>query len=274
MTRLAGFFILFKTLAPILIVILFAITLNSALADLRTALEAPIETINERAERLQTNFETVQGRVEDLTDSVGVVTTRVNQLINQLPTIPTTLTIPAISIPSPPPLTVPQVSLTPRTLRYPSGISFQVTEILGIPLIPRNLSITWSNISVPSVSVSTTTLSLNIPNIPGFNVTIPGMSIVANAINSVSQTFNPVREAFDDVRALGDALGAVGDDFAAVADGTVTALNEIREVGGRWSSQVLALTLALLALLLVAFAVQILDNLRVGLHMLLTGQRP
>jgi hypothetical protein len=274
MIRLMGLFILFKTLAPVIIVILFALTLNSALADLRGTLETPMNTINQRTEQLQNNFEAVKSNMENLSASVTAVTNRVNQLASLIPTIPSQLTIPAITVPSPPALPVPNVSLTPRTISYPSGISFNTTTILGVSLIPTGLNVTWSNLSVPTVNVTTSQQTITIPSIPSFNVTVPGLNTAANAIAALRQSFDPIRDAFNDVRALGSTLDAIGADFSAVASETAAILNGISETGGRWAQQVLTLTIALVIVLGVIFAVTILNNLRTGLHMLLTGRRP
>lgn len=274
MNRLIGLFILFKTLAPVLLVVAGALVINSIFTDLQSAINPPLQVINQRAESLQQNFETAQTQFATLSTRINQVVSRVSDLPNLIPTIPGNFTMPSISIPAPNSLTVPTVTWTSVNLRYPSGIDFDLVTILGFLNVPTGFSVTWSNRSIPTLTASTTTLPISIPSVPSFNVNLPGLDLVRSAVNFLRTTFDRVSNAFSSLNVLGSTLEDMGADFNAIVSQTTTVLVNMRDTGAKWAGQVALLLLATVVILGVIFAVTILNNLRIGLHMVLTGQRP
>lgn len=274
MNRLIGLFILFKTLAPVLLVVAGALTINSIFADLQSAINPPLQIINQRAESLQQNFETAQAQFATLSTRINQVVSRVSDLPNLIPTIPGNFTMPSLSIPAPNALTVPTVTWSTATLRYPSGIDFDLATILGFLNVPTGFSVTWSNRSIPTLTASTTTLPISIPSIPSFNVNLPGLDLVRSAVDFLRTTFDRVSNAFSSLNVLGSTLENMGADFNTIVSQTTTVLANMRDTGAKWAGQVALLLLATVVILGVIFAVTILNNLRIGLHMVLTGQRP
>lgn len=274
MNRLIGVFILFKTLAPVILVVAGALTINNIFGDLQAAINPPLQVINQRAESLQQNFETAQTQFATLSTRINQVVSRVSDLPNLIPTIPGNFTMPSISIPAPNSLTVPTVSWTSVTLRYPSGIDFDLVTILGFLNVPTGFSVTWSTRSIPTLTASTTTVPISIPSIPSFTVNLPGLDLVRSAVNFLRTTFDRVSNAFDSLNVLGSTLEGMGEDFNAIVSQTSTVLVNMRDTGARWAGQVALLLLATVVILGIIFALTILNNLRIGLHMILTGQRP
>jgi hypothetical protein len=267
MSRLLGLLIILRALAPILLVALIVLTVNNVVADLRLAVEEPLDRINDQAEVLRGTFDEAKTAYQQVETRVTTVVNSIRQLPNLIPDISAIITIPAITLPDPV-IPLPTFQVTNFTLRYPSGINFSSVTILGFS-VPSGLNITWSNVSIPTITTGVNNFRIDLPNIPAFNVPIPGLDIIEAALGEVTGVFDDVSNAFKEVTDLGTILNVVPDEFnQLIADGNQL-VRSVREVGVRWESNVRTVILAAVILFVVIYVTSFLEALDRGWRMLL-----
>lgn len=260
--RVLGAFLIVRAVTPLLVILVLAVAGSMILADVWDVLEEPVGLINDGIEAMQAtvaavqdDFAVVVAEIQDVVDLLGQF-----QLPNLNVTLPTSLDIPAFSIP------VPDVSVSWRTasIRYPSGLGFSWSS---------GLSITWSNFSIryPSnISVGISNLSIDPPNI-----SLPGLSQLGGAIRSafsaVSGVFNVFDSAFASLGQLTESVQILPQQISAIVQAAQQGFENVRAVAVRWSGILAVVTIIILVLVIIYFAVPMLDDLRRGWR-LLTGQ--
>ncbi len=250
-TRLSGLLLLLRALTPVLIVLILGGTLAIVLADVRAAVDAPLELIGGEIEEVRTTVGAVSDDIaavsEQVTTLVGVLDGF--NIPNLIPNIPTNLTFPTLD---PPAINIPVPTVSMQT---------SSTNIAGV-------SITYPS----GLTIGSTSFSLNIPNIGGFPVPLPGLSDVddalRNALSGVTGVFDSFRTAFGSVGALVGTLQLVPDHMTTITEQGEQLAANLRAVITRWGETLLLVTVILLVLVIIYFGVPVLDDLTRGLRML------
>ncbi len=251
MNRLLGLLLILRALSPILILLVIAVAVAVILGDLRAAVDEPIQNVKTELNEIRTTVEDVRQNFEDVTSAV---TEAVNELQsfsipNLIPNIPDFFSIPSLDIPDlsvpVPTITVNMTSLDlgPATIRYPS-----------------------------SITVGTRTVLLTIPNIPSFNVPVPGLGalddMLRNALSGITSVFDVFDEAFASIGELTDTLQTVPDSFNTISIETQALLDGLRDALGRWGSTLTIVLVVLAVLMVIYFAIPMLDDFRRGWRLL------
>jgi hypothetical protein len=234
-------------------IVVIAIAFSVILGDLRAAVEPPIQ--NKKQE-----FDDIRAAVEDARQDFESVVSEVTELVEELqsfsipnliPNIPNFFTIPSLNIPD---LTVPVPTISVQTCSVNIGVT--ISYPCGITIGSRNVTLT-------------------IPNIPSFNVPVPGLGalddVLRDALSGITGIFDVFDEAFASIGQLAETLQTVPDSFNAISADMQALLDGLAGLVVRWGSTLTIVLLVLAGLVIIYFAVPILDDLRRGWR-LLSGQ--
>lgn len=250
-TRLSGLLLILRALAPVLIVLIVGGTLAVVLADVRAAVDEPLEQIS-------TEIQAVRSTVAALSDDIAAVSQQVTTLVsalnglnipNLIPDIPANLTFPTLD---PPPINIPVPTASMLT---------STTTIAG-------LSITYPS----GLSIGSANFSLNIPDLGGFSVPLPGFSqvddLLRSALSGVNSVFSTFRSTFTSVNNLMGALQLVPGHMTTITEQGELLASNLRAVTMRWAETLLLVMVILLVLVIIYFGVPVLDDLTRGWRML------
>jgi hypothetical protein len=250
-TRLSGLLLILRALAPVLIVLIIGGTLAIVLADVRAAVDEPLERIGGEIQAVRSTVDAARDDIEAVNEQVITLVSALTGLNipNLIPNIPANLTFPTLN---PPAINIPVPTVSMRTT---------TTTIAGV-------SITYPS----GLNIGSSSYSLDIPDIGGFPVPLPGLSQVddtlRSALSGVNSVFGSFHTAFSSVSQLVDTLQLVPDHMNTIAaQGEQLAAN-LRAVVMRWGETLLLVTVILLALVIIYFGVAVLDDLTRGWRML------
>ncbi|MBN1967457.1 MAG: hypothetical protein JW910_22575 [Anaerolineae bacterium] len=267
MRRVLGFLLIVRGLAPILIVLVIGLATYLIVSDVRdtvedsvTAIEDAASTLGDSMAGIGEQFTAVGEAFSDLLDRLRIDIALPEININ----VPSTISVP-----------VPDIDVTwssNRTIRYPSGISFDTVSILGFNLIPVGISIDWSNFTVrypTGIDVGTTTVTVNVAALRNAidSLTNAANDALAALLAPIEQVFAVFDPAFESLGELVDGLETVVDSVEEVASETSALITGVRDMIGRWAGVIVLAALIVLVLVVLTFAVQMVDDVVRGWRM-------
>lgn len=275
MRRLIGIGYMLRGIAPIAAVIMVILLSGGCINSMERVFDERSRIIQGDIAAIEDNLDDMSDEINVINDVVGDVSRSIGNLRNLIPNIDANITIPTIpldeiSIP------IPDVDIgfsSSGSIRYPSGISWETTRILGIP-VPTGLSVTWSTwggFQYPS-SIDVTTTDFQLPAIEGFDFTIPGLNQLGNFLDwLVDAVFGDIIDVFDAFAAfsesVGDLRGSMDTFFTDMGD-SVTAFGDVVL---EYSTSLLILVIVLSTIFILSIALWILDSVRVG-WLMFTGK--
>lgn len=251
MSRFLGLLLILRALSPILIVLIIAVAVSIILGDLHAAVDEPIQNMKTEFDEIRTAVEDARQDFEDVAREVTDVVNELQSfsLPNLIPNIPDFFSIPSLDIPD---LTVPVPTITVNTSRIDLGPA----------------TITYPS----SITVGSRNVTLTIPNIPSFNVPVPDLGALddalRNALSGITSVFDEFDEAFASISVLSETLQMVPDSFNAISTEMQALLDGLNGLLVRWGGTLATVLVVLAALVVLYFAVPILDDLRRGWRML------
>jgi hypothetical protein len=186
----------------------------------------------------------MKGELEDAKQAFDRISNRITGIVsavqsitNQIPGIPTSLTIPKITIPDPS-ISVPTISVdwdSALGIRYPEDID-----------------------------IGTKSVSISIPDIPEMTLTIPGLSTVKNLLSS---TFAFVDDIVDSIKDFA-SINTLVSDFNEVVTESQSLITQIRSVVNRWLNTLVIIALVIVIWLGATYIASTYERLRKGWEML------
>ena len=252
--RLMGLLLVLRGLAPILVVLVIGVAGVALYNDLRAVVAPPLHNLETEIQTVRDQFETVRTHLETTVSEVtGLVSTLQGfQLPNLVPNIPDNIAIPHITIPA---INVPLPDIT--------SLSFSMCSLdAGIANIPYPCGVSMGNYN----------FSLDIPDLPSFNLPLPGLGqlddVLSAAFSPIADIFDLFRPFFGSLSAVIDSLQAIPDTVGQIVDEGRGLLSDTRQLFVQWGQTLLIALLILGVLVVIYFAVPMLDSLRRGWRML------
>lgn len=252
MRRIIGLLLIIRAITPLLIVLSLCLTFAIILGDLQAAIDAPIQGIQKEI----TTVQTALGEAEaDITEVVEAASTAVDTLTSfnplaLIPNIPSSISIPNLSLPD---------------LNIPVPTASIIWDEFDPVVLPP--------IDYPSgLNIGTTTATVSFSNITNTVLSITGLSSLDNTLNNalsgITGMFDEFQSAFDSIGALSTTLQTLPASFQTIVTESGNLLSNVRQVFVDSGGTLVLVFIVLLALVLIYFAVPMLDDFTRGWRML------